>query len=318
MCFLCGADLADGSHDEHVFPLWLQKRYRIGHLTLTLLNGTTIPYRQLKIPCCQECNNKHLSRIEKKVERAVNEGVTAVRRLDKLTLFLWVAKLFFGILYKELLLPLDRKTRHGRRIVENLKGFELLHYFIQGLRIPMTFQSADNLEFPGTIFVYRVQRPDDVMMQFDFRDDVVRRTVYLRMGEVGILVAFDAGAQAIASSHAFRRPMRRALHPLQLQELAAHLFYDAHRFNRSPMVITAASGPGGRAFVFVGPIKGISNAPVFDESNPDQYAYVLSVFTGIDYSVIRPNREQVMTFLYDLDGTFKRMPIRKTGQPRFK
>jgi hypothetical protein len=32
--------------------------------SIVLLNQTEIPYRLLKIPCCSECNNEHLGRLE--------------------------------------------------------------------------------------------------------------------------------------------------------------------------------------------------------------------------------------------------------------
>ena len=81
--------------------------------TLVLLNGTTIPYRQLTVPCCRECNNEHLEPIESNVMAAVNQGPEAVEALDRKTLFLWLGKIFFGLLYKESLIPLTGNGRHG-------------------------------------------------------------------------------------------------------------------------------------------------------------------------------------------------------------
>ncbi len=63
-CFLCGA-LMDGSKSaEHVFPKWLQNRYDLWNQKIELLNGSLMPYRQLTIPCCEKCNNEHLSSLE--------------------------------------------------------------------------------------------------------------------------------------------------------------------------------------------------------------------------------------------------------------
>lgn len=310
VCFLCGTELHGHSHNEDVFPKWLQRRFNTANKKLTLLNGSTIPYRLLKVPCCKRCNNEDLSRVENKVKRAVDLGISGVRKLDRLTLFLWVAKLFFGILYKELQLPLDRAKGDGERIVEHLQGFELLHYFIQALRVPMTFHSADSVPFPGTLFLFKIQKLENRDMQFDFRDDVLHRTVFIRMGDIGILVAFDAGAQAIGARDAYRRPMRCNLHPIQFEELGAHLFYDAQRFNRSPAVITASGGPNSRAFVMVGPIGGLRDTPVFNASDPAEYAKMLSFFTGVDYKILHPSPKQIMTFLYNEKGRFRRLPLK--------
>lgn len=233
VCFLCGEHLGNHSHDEHVFPKWLQRRFGLTNQTIHLLNGTTIPYRQLKIPCCRTCNNEHLSRVETSVQRAFDKGIRAVRKLDRSTLFLWVSKIFYGLLYRELFLPFDRRAPDAGPILENLEHFSLIHYFIQGLRIPITFQSAD-APFPGSLFIFRLQSPKDPRACFDFRDDIINQAIFLRLGDVGLLAAFDAGAQSVACKDTFERYTRCVLHPQQFEELGARLFYNARLFNRNP------------------------------------------------------------------------------------
>src|SRR5713226_5139659 len=89
ICFLCGRRLSPKNRsDEHVFPKWLQSRFSLWNQTLTLLNGTHIPYRSLTIPCCIECNTLHLSLIEDGISTATLRGHRAVAALDPLTLFL--------------------------------------------------------------------------------------------------------------------------------------------------------------------------------------------------------------------------------------
>ena len=52
-CFLCRCELTRQNRtDEHVIPKWVQRRFDLWNETLEMLNGTTIPYRQLIIPCC--------------------------------------------------------------------------------------------------------------------------------------------------------------------------------------------------------------------------------------------------------------------------
>jgi len=72
LCFLCGTLIDDSNVSrEDVIPLWLQQDLSLRDEHLTLLNGTHIPYRQLKIPCCIDCNTQHLSRMENAVSTAV-------------------------------------------------------------------------------------------------------------------------------------------------------------------------------------------------------------------------------------------------------
>lgn len=74
-CFLCGSPLSQDGTAEHVFPKWLLEKYDLWDRKLTLLNGTTIAYRQLTVPCCQKCNNKYLSSLEMDMRDAVNAGL---------------------------------------------------------------------------------------------------------------------------------------------------------------------------------------------------------------------------------------------------
>lgn len=104
-CFLCGEELNSKNKTvEHVIPKWLQKRFNLWDQKLHLLNGSKIPYRSLTIPCCHNCNNRHLEPFEKKVLKAFEGGFEEFSSLDEETLFLWLGKIFYGIIYKELFL----------------------------------------------------------------------------------------------------------------------------------------------------------------------------------------------------------------------
>jgi len=113
-CFLCSAGLpADRNTDEHVIPKWVQERYKLWNQKLTLLNNTTIPYRQLTIPCCKTCNNVHLGKIELEMQKACVAGAEAVRALPIETLFIWAGKILYGLLYREHLWPNIRERDAG-------------------------------------------------------------------------------------------------------------------------------------------------------------------------------------------------------------
>ena len=55
--FRMPGDEPTSGHGEHIIPRWMQRRFDLFNETLTLINGTRIPYRQLTIPCCESCNN---------------------------------------------------------------------------------------------------------------------------------------------------------------------------------------------------------------------------------------------------------------------
>jgi hypothetical protein len=74
-CFFCSAPLrSKGSSEDHVFPKWLQNRFKLWNQRLDLINTTSMPYRQLAIPCCKACNGVHLEKLEKIMQSAFESG----------------------------------------------------------------------------------------------------------------------------------------------------------------------------------------------------------------------------------------------------
>jgi hypothetical protein len=97
-CFICGSP---AETEEHIIPKWLQGRYNLWNQKISLPNRTTIQYKQLKIPCCNVCNNNLLSQLELKVQ----SGDATDEELWK-----WGAKIHFGLLRKDDFLEWDRKN----------------------------------------------------------------------------------------------------------------------------------------------------------------------------------------------------------------
>ena len=62
-----------------------------------------------------------------------------VAALDPLTVFLWLGKIFYGLLYKEMFLARDRKSGRRAPIMNrrDLKTFALHHLFLQAARLPL-------------------------------------------------------------------------------------------------------------------------------------------------------------------------------------
>lgn len=296
-CFLCGIELADKTRsDEHVVPKWLQHKFDLWNKRITLLNGSTIPYRQLTIPCCNTCNNNYLSKIENSVRQPVEASPLAVAELGKTTLFIWLGKIFYGLIFRELSLPLDRSDPSAGTIVsdELIRQFRMHHYFLQSVRVPMSFQNF----FPASIYIFELQSPTDILKQFDLRDDLPRMTMFVRMGNVGILASLqDGGAQQDARQRYFGAYQGLPLHPIQFEELGANFFYAASIFNRTPKYMTAEQN--GKVEVSQAPLAGLSGKPLFDKWEMSEYAKFLSVFVGRPMEDVHPYNDQVLTWLSD-------------------
>jgi hypothetical protein len=302
-CFLCGTLIRpDEDSVEHVFPKWLQGKFDLWNVRVNLLNSTLIKYRDLVIPCCKECNNVYLARVEQSVSVAVLSGPGAVMALDRIVLMQWLLKIFFGLLYREIFLPIDRASPSSGTIVtaEDMEQFQMLHYMLQSVRVRMTFSSFGD-DIPASIFVFEVKEPEE--FKFDYKDDVIHRCMCLRLGRVGILVAFDMGAQMIEGANFFPQYFQHPLHPLQFDELAANLFAKARVFQVNPKVMFFES-PEAVSFS----VMPFASSP-FGDITPDDVGEYLWRFARLPRDVVLPEPGRRITFLKTDDGDFRDIPI---------
>jgi len=139
-CFLCGKKLKTKTV-EHVFPKWLLKEFNLWNQNIFLLNGTKIKYRQLTIPCCEECNNIYLSKVENQIRKNYFKGFNDFLKVDKILVYQWIGKIFYGLLFRELSLSLERKDPEKGSITNPnlLKEFETFYGFLQSIRTPFEF-----------------------------------------------------------------------------------------------------------------------------------------------------------------------------------
>lgn len=307
ICFLCGASIVPGRDTvEHVIPKWVQGKFDLWNLRVDLLNKTSIRYKDLVVPCCRECNNVHLAKVEHAVGARMFSGVQAVRSMDRIVLMQWLLKIFFGLLYREIFLPIDRAKPGNGTIVtaEDMEQFQMLHYMLQSVRVPMTFSTFDS-DVPASIFIFELKEPKE--FRFDYKDDVVHRCMSLRLGRVGILVAFDMGAQVIEGAEFFPRYFKRVLHPIQFDELAANLFAKARQLLVNPAIMFVES-PKAVSFNVM-PFTSSPFARLFGDLTCDDVGEYLWRFTRLPRAIVLPEPGRRITFLSDGDGSFRDIPI---------
>ena len=274
------------------------------------MNQTTIQDRNLKVPCCSACNNGPLSALESNIAKAVAGGFNHFLKLPKQQVALWAAKLFFGLLYRELFLPLDRSRPKSGNILyeEHLQEYQLIHFFLQSVRIPIKIESFE-ANYPVSLFIFDLQELSQNELNFDFRDDINLRTIFIRLGDIGILASFDAGTQSIEGEKFFGQYINEKLHPLQFEELGANLFYKASLLTRSPKVIIYEKDE--EAIVQFMPIAGLSTKPIFAKWEVENYADFLSMFTAAPKKHINPIQGKIMTWLHNPEGEFMVLDVAK-------
>ena len=213
-------------------------------------------------------------------------------------MFLWLGKMFFGLLYKESLIPLDRRTPGRGTIVPKvlLSRFMSHHMLLQAARIAVNFIDF----FPASIFVYELQEPPEPRCAFNFGDNFRAMTISLQLGRVGILAALhDGGALEIGFGDYLARYRGLQLHPLQFLELTAMVVYKSLLMNRVPKFIMVEQ-PDGLG-VFQMPLAGYTSKPMFDDWDNVMCARVFAEISGVPLEHIHVP-PQVRTYLNGEDG----------------
>jgi hypothetical protein len=313
-CFLCGTKLTPTTRTaEHVFPKWLLNRYRLWDERLTLLNGTSMSYRRIRVPSCKRCNGRFLGSLERRVEQAVRGGYETFKRLPRQVIFQWLTKVFFQILYLEMRLAKDVAVPDRGTILtpEFVDEFRLEHVLLNSVRVPVRIAGAP----PWSIFIVPTQASTRRCRNFDFLDNTPNQVIAFRMGDVGVIAALvDGHAQEEIFRSYFRNLARRVrLHPIQFRELASKVIYKRHTMNRTPRFMTTWHEDGKWFQVLSLPVAGLSSRPVFDDWQNSEYARVLHFYVGAPFGVtyeelfVPPNHS--LTFIRDARNRYKHIDI---------
>jgi hypothetical protein len=296
--------------EEHIFPKWLQKRFLLWNQNIILMNGTHISYKQLKIPCCNQCNNEHLSELESRITAAFQKDANTVRKLSELDLYLWLGKIYFGILYKEYLLSCDRSKPKGESIIPRnlLNEFNLHHLYLQSAHTPIEFHGS-----PGSVFVFDLQLHRTKQYQFNYWDSL-DMIATCRIGSVGIMAAFtDGGIMKQAMEPIFSKYYSKALHPLQFDELTALFAYNVKRMQRTVPSLTIESEAG--QIISITNVPGFSLKPWFGPWVTEDYTKVLAQILKLPLELVFFPPDEFYTLLTNEDGKFCEMDVNDGNWP---
>lgn len=308
-CFVCGREFNEDGSLEHVFPRWLQRKHNLWNQLIHLVNETTFRYSQIKVPCCSECNNEDLSRLENIISRAVNTGYDAVRELDELLIYQWVAKIYYGILRKEITLLHNRADKENdatilpKKWVEDLRT---LHMFLQSIRRPIEFTNGN----PFTVMVVNLHETEDEDSYW-YRDNLMHMVCAIRSGVIGIIVALEDGGINDDSIKNYVRDFNgKKLHQIQFEELYARVVYQSSRLNRTLKFMTSVYVDNAQPMsVTMLNLSEFSNEPVVLRWDNFEYAQALYEIMhdrmqglGLTLNDIYQESGEVMTWLTNREG----------------
>jgi hypothetical protein len=266
-----------------------------------MLDESIVTYKQLQLPCSAEVANK-LAEVEEKVELAVQNGYKALKELDQLTLFQWVGKILYGVVFNEIQVGIRQAFLSGEQLNFSqalVQKFKNLHFMLQSLIVPMEFENKN----PFTIAVFPVDSSPETFM---YRDEINTLIFSIRMKDFAIIATLqDNGVHEIYHDEVLAKVKDKVLHPIQFEEICAKYFYSAYLFNRLPEY-TYMEVPE-KVYVEPMPLNDWTLKPIFDQWTAKTYGQVLENFWkpwGYTLFEIIKDPESPMTFIADQNGDF--------------
>ncbi|KAA9346130.1 hypothetical protein [Adhaeribacter soli] len=305
-CFLCGTIVSD---DERipVFSGWLQKRYDLGQKKLQLLDQSTLTFTEMQIPCCPVCAEK-VAELDQKVEAASKTGLPGLQALEEKTLFLWLARMFYGILVTELKTEQNPLIKPEYSVGENpkmLHKFQSFFQLMQAIRVPIEFDDFT----PCSIFMVELQQGEQ-KTEFNYRDDLTTMMFSLQLDNVLIIAnLLDNGFLKKAMTPVWREVEGKVLHPIQAAEFSARVYYAAYIFNLTPDYFVRRQKPEDTHLIYDTLVDDIT-ATIFNPWEHSVYATALEKFWlpwQISRNQILQNPESPLSFLLDAEGRFREL-----------
>jgi len=232
-CFLTGQNLHSPEEQISVFPEWILDRYSLRDKTFKMLEGSSLQYQDMHIPCFADVIKNAINPLEKEIEKAFTVGYEDVIKVPEERLFQWMAKLIYGVLYNDISIEARKPTvkKYVNKVIEFelspfLEGrFKKLHLILQSLVVPMEFKGLK----PWSIRVVKVKYSEDI---FNYRDESNNLNFSLGMNDFGIVACLqDNGAVGINQQEIIDKISVKALHPIQFEELCARFIYANYLLN---------------------------------------------------------------------------------------
>ncbi|SNC76229.1 hypothetical protein SAMN06265337_3280 [Hymenobacter gelipurpurascens] len=302
LCFLCGTPTTPPTDSVPVFAEWLMERYNLAERPIKLLDMSIVNYQDLRIACCPRCRTQHVEPLEARVEAAANEGISGLRRLDEQTLFLWLGKMFYGILITELLNELDPLAKPQYPLAENaqmLRRFQAFFQPLQALRVPMEYDDF----VPGSIFILEADPREDTIA-FEYDDDLSTIAFSIKLDNTVLMACLVDNGIIYQTMRRVYQDAQRPLHPLQIAEFKARVYYAAYLLNVIPDYYPRAVQPGDTEVVMDTLIDDVTGS-IFNPWENSAYAQSLLEMWKrwqISLDEIMHDPAQPLSFLYDADG----------------
>ena len=303
-CFLCGADLTKTKKtDEHIIPQWVLHMFNLWDKKITLLNTVRFAYNRSVIPCCESCNNNHLSKLEKKIKQGVEGGYAHFKaQVTNLEIYQWCQLIFYKLLYKESFFRTILREPASHNIVTegNFNAMVLNHFFLRSIDKQLNFENF----FPGSIFICRVKTSPTQELNFDYIDDVPSQCFAIRLNDIGIVVILaDSGLQQKAYDHLYQDILSHELAPIQFRNFFIKCVYIQHLFSDPfSYIVKEITDDGATIFQAV---KADFSGNVYGDWVDENYLQLLASAFNVQPDDMRISNGNAGSFFYDNNGNWK-------------
>ena len=300
-CFLTGEALSSTDERIQVFPEWMMRSFSLEEKPFKMLDERIISYKELQLPCAKWVAT-NFDQVEEKVKEAVSIGYQAVKELDQLTLFQWIGKILYGVVFNEIQAGVKQAILSGEEMNFSqalVHKFRNLHFMLQSIIKPLEFEHKN----PFHIQVIPVENAPET---FIYRDEINTLVFSLRMNDFGLIATLqDNGTNSIYHEEILNKVQQQVLHPIQFEELCARYFYSAYLFNKLPDYTYMEVQD--QLYVEPMALNDWTLKPIFDPWQVKVYGQVLENFWkpwGFTLFEIIKNPDRPMSFILDENDDF--------------
>lgn len=269
VCFLTGETVEKGGYVT-AFPTWLLERYELQNSFIAMLDGSRVRYQDIKVPASFKAI-KVVAQLDKETQQAFEIGYEAVVKMPELTIFQWMARVMYGILYQEIKSGVDSARAQNKAFEMSeimMQKLRNLHWTLQSLIHPIEFKNFT----PWSMKCNPVRISRDIL---NYKDETRKLNFCLNMNGFGIVACLqDNGRVGKYYERDLETIADNILHPVQFEELYGRFIYANYLLKEQDDYIFSKKEDG--TVVFELPEQNIEEDDNFAAWDDDLYSQVLA------------------------------------------
>ncbi|TBE31656.1 hypothetical protein U8P71_04780 [Rhizobium ruizarguesonis] len=266
-CFICGRTRAEVAfNDEHIVPNWVLHAFGLHGSKVTLPNGNPTLYGNYKIPCCEACNGEMSRVLEQDMARLVKAGSGAIQ--DHVAAgggmlpYTWMALIFLKLHLNDRRMKMHLDRRKGDAPISADYIWEHMHH-LHAVARAFHIGAEVRPEAVGSMFVFPVDGREG---DFDLHTFTDAQTLYLQLGQTGIIAVFDDSCAAANRVAWILQKIVAPVSPVQARELTAHFALASMELMNRPKFWTYVSADR-KQVVIGGTTDPVPMFPKFDRKH---------------------------------------------------